>query len=88
MDDDQEVLRTRIDELEKENQFLLRRITAERDASLSEFKNRLASQLRLDYINMIDAEKVPMSEGLGENLRLQMRQMFNYLNHVGIDCSR
>ncbi len=85
---EEQKLRARVAELEEVCSLLSRRILSEKEHSLSEFKNRLASTLRCDYQNLIDAEGVPMSDNLGENLRLQLGEMFKTLKREGIDCSR
>ena len=85
---EEQKLRARIAELEEVCSLLSRRILSEKEHSLSQFKNRLASSLRSDYQNYTEALNIPMSEGLGENLKLQMGQMFRRLKREGVDCAR
>ena len=85
---EEQKLKEKIAELEEACSLLSRRITSEKKHSLSEFKNRLASALRCDYQNLIDAKGLPMSEGLGENLRLQLDHVFKTLKREGVDCAR
>ena len=54
---------------------------------LEEKLNRVANSLRLELQNLQDAEEMEMSIALGENLRHQLRDMFNTLEKQGINVS-
>ena len=51
----------------------------EENLQINEFKNKLSSKLRYLYIDFKDAENLPMSIDFGENLRLQMNEIFDIL---------
>ena len=73
-----------VKQYEKTVDNLISRIANESEQKLNEFKNRLAHTLRSDYQNYTDAMQTPMSEGLGENLKLQLGEMFKQLGREGI----
>jgi len=72
---------------EQEIQKLSERVESEAQARLNEFKNRLVSRLRIDYSDMMSAKDKPITPELGDNLRMQLKTIFDKLRHEGINCS-
>jgi hypothetical protein len=63
---------------------LTSRIGKEGTHQLDEFRNRLAGLLKTDYQDFISATNIPMSDGLGENFRSQIDQIFKLFQREGI----
>ena len=49
--------------------------------------NRIASELKVDYIDLMQVVDEPMTIELGEALRVQMIEMFKTLKRCGIDVT-
>ena len=83
-----EVLDIKTDTLENEKQKMQSVIsvysTDKRD-SQTEYLNAIASKLRAEYSDFLDAKDMEMSIGLGENLRYQIEEIFNILEKSGIN---
>lgn len=83
---DDEIEKLRISEQEhKKNIEILYGVGAKEDNSqLVEFKNKLAGRLRYDYINFKEIEFIDMTAEIGENIRIQLMNLFNELKRQGI----
>lgn len=49
-----------------------------------EAANRLAAKLRVEYRDFLDAESLPMDPDLGENMRIQLKSIFDILKKNGL----
>lgn len=56
----------------------------DRSKQADELLQRLASKIRVEYRDFVDALDVPMSCDLGENLRLQLQSIFDILEKGGM----
>jgi hypothetical protein len=70
----QEKLQSMIDMIEKESVFVK-----------DEFKNKLTSKLRLEYLDFKDILSEEMTVELGENLRAQLENIFRLLKQEGMN---
>lgn len=59
-------------------------LSRDRSKQADESLQRLASKIRVEYRDFVDALDVPMSCDLGENLRLQLRSIFDILEKGGM----
>lgn len=59
-------------------------LSRDRSKQADESLQRLASKIRVEYRDFVDALDVPMSCDLGENLRLQLQSIFDILEKGGI----
>lgn len=59
-------------------------ISRDEENKSGEAMKRLAAKLQLDYQDFCDAQDVPMTIGLGENMRLQLQSVFDILINSGI----
>lgn len=59
-------------------------LSRDRDKQADESLQRLASKLKVEYRDFMDALDMPMSCDLGENLRLQLQSIFDILEKGGI----
>lgn len=59
-------------------------ISRDRARAPEEFTNRIASTLRTEYKDYIEAETIQMNTELGENMRIQLRSIFDILEQFGI----
>jgi chromosome segregation ATPase len=59
-------------------------LSRDRSKQADESLQRLASKIRVEYRDFVDALDVPMSCDLGENLRLQIQSIFDILEKGGM----
>ena len=59
-------------------------LSRDRSKQADELLQRLASKIRIEYRDFLDALDVPMSCDLGENLRLQLQSIFDILEKGGM----
>jgi len=59
-------------------------LSRDRSKQADESLQRLASKIRVEYRDFLDALDVPMSCDLGENLRLQLQSIFDILEKGGM----
>lgn len=59
-------------------------LSRDRSKQADESLQRLASKIRVEYRDFVDAMDVPMSCDLGENLRLQLQSIFDILEKGGM----
>lgn len=57
---------------------------AERERSQQEFLNAIASKLKVEYIDFLDAIDMEMNIALGDNMREQLKAVFRILEKNGI----
>jgi hypothetical protein len=69
---------------ESEKAELLEMIEAKSKQSVDQIKNRLVSKLRTDYLDFMQIDGEQMTVELGENLRIQLRNIFTILDEEGI----
>lgn len=82
-----EMLLQRIEQLERELQERMKMMEAlsrDRAKQSDEAFNRLASKLRIEYKDFMDAVDIPMDSDLGENMREQLKNVFSILIKSGI----
>lgn len=85
-----EQLKQQLEQLNKELQERMRMTEAlsrDRAKQSDEAFNRLASKLRVEYRDFMDAIDVPMDSYLGENMREQLKNVFSILIKAGIAIS-
>ena len=85
-----EKMEQRVAQLELELQERMKMTEAlsrDRAKQSDEAFNRLASKLRVEYRDFMDAIDIPMDSDLGENMREQLKNVFNILNKEGIILS-
>lgn len=56
----------------------------EESNALREFKNKLAGKLKYHYLDFKQIENYVMNDDLGENLRIQIKEIFDILKNEGI----
>ena len=71
-------------EIEERKQFT-DTVIKNRENQSQEFINKLASKLRYEYMDFLDARELEMSVDLGENMRLQLESVFSILNKNGVN---
>lgn len=59
-------------------------LSLDRTKQVDEALQRLASKIRIEYRDFLDAVDAPMSSDLGENLRLQLQSVFDILEKGGM----
>lgn len=59
-------------------------LSRDRNKQADESLQRLASKIRVEYRDFLDARDIPMSCDLGENLRLQLQSIFDILEKGGM----
>lgn len=59
-------------------------LSRDRSKQADETIQRLASRIRVEYRDFADALDIPMSCDLGENLRLQLKNIFDILEKGGM----
>ena len=59
-------------------------LSRDRSKQADELLQKLASKIRIEYRDFVDALDVPMSCDLGENLRLQLQSIFDILEKGGM----
>ena len=59
-------------------------LSRDRSKQADESLQRLASKIRVEYRDFVDALDAPMSCDLGENLRLQLQSIFDILEKGGM----
>ena len=59
-------------------------LSRDRNKQADELLQKLASKIRIEYRDFVDALDVPMSCDLGENLRLQLQSIFDILEKGGM----
>lgn len=77
----------RIAQMEQEIQErmkLTEALSRDRAKQSDEAFNRLASRLRIEYRDFMDAVDIPMNRDLGENMREQLKNVFDILIKAGI----
>jgi len=94
LSEENNILRLQIEDLEfkikekdieiKERTKLTEMLSRDRSRQSEEVLRRLAAQLRVEYRDFLDAESLPMNIDLGENMRLQMKSIFNILIKNGL----
>lgn len=84
---EEEKLKMVIEQKENKNKIvaLLDMSKNEESSALEEYKNKLSSKLKHMYNDFKETESYPMSEKYGENLRDQMRELFNVLINQDIE---
>lgn len=60
-------------------------ISGDQEGKFREFKSKLAGSLRNEYADFLEAEEMEMDADLGENMRYQLRGVFEILKKNGID---
>lgn len=71
-------------EIEERKQFT-DTVIKNRENQSQEFINKLASKLKYEYRDFLDARELEMSVDLGENMRLQLESVFSILNKNGVN---
>ena len=71
----------------QERMKMMEALSRDRAKQSDEAFNRLASKLRIEYRDFMDAIDIPMDSDLGENMREQLKNVFNILNKAGIILS-
>lgn len=74
---------------EKESEIVQRTqmmeaLSRDRAKQSDEQTKRLASKLKIEYRDFLDAERLPMDSDLGENMREQLKNIFGILIKAGI----
>lgn len=64
---------------------LIELLNNEKARDTLEFKNKLASSLRLDYQEFIESQTVEMSEEVGEILKIKLQNIFDTLKKNGVN---
>lgn len=59
--------------------------SSDKENSKTEQLNAIASKLKTEYRDFLDAEDMEMTADLGENMRLQLKSVFRILSKAGID---
>ena len=59
-------------------------LSRDRTKQSEEALKRLAAKLRVEYRDFLDAESLPMNADLGENMRLQLKSIFDILKKNGL----
>lgn len=59
-------------------------ISRDRNKQAEESLQRLASKIKVEYLDFMDARDIPMNCDLGENLRLQLQNVFEILEKGGM----
>ena len=59
-------------------------ISRDRNKQAEESLQRLASKIKVEYLDFMDARDIPMNCDLGENLRLQLQNIFEILEKGGM----
>jgi hypothetical protein len=80
-------LQQEIDQLERkmqERMTMMEALSRDRARQSDEALNRLASKLRIEYRDFMDAVDIPMDSDLGENMREQLKNIFSILIKAGI----
>ena len=83
-------LKQQVDQLEielQERMKMMEAISRDRAKQSDEAIQRLASKLRVEYRDFMDAIDIPMNSDLGENMREQLKNVFNILIKAGITMS-
>jgi 3-deoxy-D-manno-octulosonate 8-phosphate phosphatase KdsC-like HAD superfamily phosphatase len=60
-------------------------LSRDRTEQSKEALKRLAANLRVEYRDFLDAENLPMNADLGENMRLQLKSIFDILKKNGLN---
>lgn len=68
----------------QERRKMIEALSRDRAKQSDEAFNRLASKLRIEYRDYIDALDIPMDSNLGENMREQLKNVFGILIKAGI----
>ncbi len=63
---------------------LLKVVETQAKNEMSQFKNRLARQLKVEVQDFESIEQDPMTVDLGENMRIQLQSVFRTLRQYGI----
>ena len=72
----------------KERTKLADILSRDRAKQSEEVLNRLAAKLRVEYRDFLDAESMPMSVDLGENMRLQLKSIFDILKRMDLTSNK
>lgn len=59
-------------------------ISRDKNKQAEESLQRLASKIKIEYLDFMDARDIPMNCDLGENLRLQLQNVFEILEKGGM----
>lgn len=59
-------------------------ISRDRNKQAEESLQRLASKIKVEYLDFMDAQDIPMTCDLGENLRIQLQNVFKILEKGGM----
>ena len=70
-----------------ERSQMMEALSRDREKQSDESLNRLASKLRVEYRDFLDAVDIPMDSDLGENMREQLRNVFDILIKSGISIN-
>ena len=68
----------------KEKSRMMEALSRDRAKQADEMVNRLASKLKVEYRDFTDAVGIPMDKDLGENMREQLRNVFDILIKSGV----
>ena len=60
-------------------------ISGDNEGKFREFKSKLAGSLKNEYADFLEAEDLKMDADLGENMRYQLRSVFDILKKHDID---
>lgn len=85
-----EELEQRVTQLElelQERMKMMEALSRDRAKQSDEAIHRLASKLKVEYRDFMDAIDIPMDSDLGENMREQLKNVFNILIKAGITMS-
>lgn len=63
---------------------MMEALSRDRARQSDEVANRLASKLKVEYRDFMDAQELPMDADLGENMREQLKNIFSILEKAGI----
>lgn len=63
---------------------MMEALSRDRARQSDEVVNRLASKLKVEYRDFMDAQELPMDADLGENMREQLKNIFSILEKAGI----
>ena len=72
-------------EYEKNRLELMDMSDRQSEFRIEAFKNKLRKKLRIEYIDFCEIESDEMTLALGENLRMQMKNIFSILKSEGIE---
>lgn len=84
-DTDIELLKKSLSSFKENIQTLHEAHNREDGNSLIEFKNKIASKLKYEYVDFKEVENSEINTDLGENFKIQLKNIFNELKRNGIN---